>query len=160
MGHTFLFLCMFHNILLETGHCRYNIAATLDTGCLPLGSVIAIHLFIYLVTDWTSSVKSLCPYSLSVKSLLILFRRHSFGFPKLPWGDSSLGRVPYLFPGQTQLLSTTNCQLIAVLFSTSPEAKPAPQMTYPNKSGLLWKDSSQGQCRRSILTPRRSPFSS
>lgn len=101
--------------LFKSGHFRYYIIATLDTGCLPLGFVIVIHLFIYLVIVWIISMRSILLCSLSVKSLIVLFKKHSLGYSQSYHKMIVvLAGLPVSSPGQTQLLSTTICQLITV----------------------------------------------
>lgn len=120
-GHTFQFFCMSHNILFKSGHFRYYIMVTLDTGCLPLGFVIVIHLFIYLVIVWIVSVRSIPPCSLSVKPLILLFRKYSLGYSQSYHKMIVvLAGLPVSSPGQTQLLSTTICQVITV-FNNAPK---------------------------------------
>lgn len=98
---------------------------TLDTGCLPLGFVIVIHLFLYLVIVWIVSVKSIPHLShvLSGKPLIFLFGKHSLGYSQ-SYHKMTVVWVgfPISSPSQTQLSSTTTCQLIALLFLTMPQS--------------------------------------
>lgn len=96
-------------IFLKSGHFRYYITVTLNTSCLHLGFVIAIHLFAYLSLVWIISMRSTLPYSLSVKPLIFLSGSTALDIPKVTRRWLFFPRLPLSSPHQTQLLSATIC---------------------------------------------------
>lgn len=110
---------MSHNILFKSGHFRHYIIETQDSSSPVWG--FNCYSLVYLAIVWIISVKSIPPCSLSVKPLIFLFRKHSLGYSQNYHKITVvLAGLPVSSPGQTQLLSTTICQLIALLFSVMP----------------------------------------
>lgn len=93
---------------------------------LPLSGVCYCYSLVYVVTDWTILVKSILPSSLSVKPLMLLFRRHSLVYSQSYHKMTAvLAGLPFSFPDEIQLLKAliaSYCS-IALLFSTTPWSK-------------------------------------
>lgn len=124
IGHTFLFLCMSHNFLLETGYFRQEIIGNLSNGHPP-------GIYCYLLASWLILVKSLLLPS-SPASWGLLFAppgAHPWECWQSPWDDWFLqGSFDSLPLDHSLLLNSTKCRLHPCL-QQHPEA---PIVSQPN----------------------------
>lgn len=150
---------MSQNFVLETEHFKMIYCSNSEYFFLFFaGLVIIICFFSYLVTGWVILVKSISPLPLpNVKSLMLLFRGHTLQYAHThPEMTVQLARLSLIisFPDHTQLLSSTNCWAMALLFLTMPLGT----NSFTNECNQIWEPcsySSQGQ--RFVLIPRSLP---